>query len=437
MSCSLQDIFCRHFAAYAATRALHPREWRAAACISQCYGPALGTHVLRCPEGHFERIQYHACRHRSCPRCAEPARARWLAAQLDRLLPCAHHHVIFTLPHSLLPLWEFNRAALTQLLFECVRDTLLTLLADPRRLGAMPGILMSLHTWGRNLSHHPHVHCLVTAGGLSPEGRWVAARDPLLVHHDPLRALFRGKFLGRLNALLCEQQLALPPRQDRHHWHAITRGLYEVAWNLKVMPAYAHGQGVSMYLARYVKGGPIAKDRRLSCDHGHVRMPYTDHRLRRTRYLTLPTQEFMARILWHASPQGQHTTRHAGLYCGARARLRAAAAAELGKLPGPWPRPSVPAPAPAPTAAAAAATSASHPCPVCSRPMVRQRGLPAARWRSEISLHRPTPPPAQHSERCPTPRSTATPIGMRHWPRNRGADDHRLRGQHRTPMGAR
>ena len=420
---SLQDIFRQHFPAYAASRKLHPRERRAASCISQCYGPALGTHILRCPEGHFERIVYHACRHRSCPRCAQAARARWLDAQLARLLPCPHHHVVFTLPHSLLPLWEFNRKDLTELFFECVRDTLLTLLGERKRLGAMPGILMSLHTWGRNLSHHPHMHCLVTAGGLSSEGHWVASRDPLLVHHKPLRELFRGKFLGLLNGLLRDEELALPPCQDRQYWHDLIATLYKVAWNLKVLPAYPHGEGVSIYLARYVKGGPIADDRRLTCRDGRVRMPYTDHRQRNTQHLELSAAEFISRILWHAPPQGQHTTRHAGLYCGARMRLRVAAAAELAKQPGPWPRPRTPA-APAPTATAPAGTTAApclpaiptstaRPCPVCSAPLLRWVGLPAARRRSEISQYRlqyrPIPPPLAAAGRCPTPRSTADP----------------------------
>jgi len=435
MSCSLQDIFRQHLPGYTASRKLHPREWRAASCISQCYGPALGTHVLRCPEGHFERIQYHACRHRSCPRCAEPARARWLDAQLTRLLPCPHHHVVFTLPHSLLPLWEFNRAALTQLFFECVRSTLFTLLADARRLGAMPGLLMSLHTWGRNLSHHPHMHCLVTAGGLSPQGRWVASRDPLLVHHNPLRALFRGKFLGRLNGLLRQQQLALPPHQDRLFWHALIRTLYKVPWNLKVLRAYPHGQGVSIYLARYVKGGPIAQDRHLSCHDGLVRMPYTDHRHHRTLHLNLPAHEFIARILWHAPPQGQHTTRHAGLYCGARTRLRAMAAAELATLPGPWPRPRKSA-VPAPAVDLEPRATAARACPVCCEPLLRSVGLPAARRRSEFSQYRPIPPPRAAAERCPTPRSTADPTRRGTPARQQPANHHLSPGRCAPPRGA-
>ena len=151
MRCTLQDIFVQHFPAYAATRTLHRRQQRAAQCISQCYTPALGSHVLRCPAGHYERLQPHACRHRSCPRCVEPARSRWIDSQMLRLLPCAHFHTVFTVPHELLALWAFNRSVMTQLLFDCARSSLLDLMADPLRMGVLPGLLMSLHTWGRNL----------------------------------------------------------------------------------------------------------------------------------------------------------------------------------------------------------------------------------------------------------------------------------------------
>ena len=121
MRCSMQEIFREHFGSFAATRALHPRELRAAWCISHCYTAALGGHLLECPDGHHSFIQYHACRHRSCPRCADAPRQRWLASALDLLLPCPHCHVVFTLPHALIPLWEFNRAWFNQLLFDCVR----------------------------------------------------------------------------------------------------------------------------------------------------------------------------------------------------------------------------------------------------------------------------------------------------------------------------
>lgn len=314
MRCTLQDIFVQHFPAYAATRTLHRRQQRAAQSISQCYTPALGSHVLRCPEGHYERPQPHACRHRSCPRCVEPARSRWIDSQMLRLLPCAHFHTVFTIPHELLALWAFNRSQLTQLLFDCARSSLLELMADPRRLGVLPGLLMSLHTWGRNLSHHPHLHCLVTAGGLDPQGQWKSSRAHVPISAMPLKRLFRGKFLSMLGQSLTHRRLALPDQMDTAYWRSIIRSLYRKDFNVQVGDVYEHGHGVALYLARYVKGGPLPKDRPLYLDGTTVRFEYTDHRDHRTKSLALPVEQFIDRILWHAPPKGQHVTRHAGLY---------------------------------------------------------------------------------------------------------------------------
>lgn len=314
MRCSLQDIFVQHYPAYAATRTLHRRQQRAAQSISQCYTPALGAHSLKCPEGHYERLQPHACRHRSCPRCVEPARSRWIDSQMLRLLPCAHFHTVFTIPHELLALWAFNRSLMTQLLFDCARASLLELLADPRRLGVLPGLLMSLHTWGRNLSHHPHLHCLVTAGGLDAQGQWKSSRAHVPVSAMPLRRLFRGKFLGLLGQSLTHHRLVLPEQMDTSYWRSIIRTLYRKDFNVRVGDVYEHGHGVALYLARYVKGGPLPKDRPLLLDGKTVRFEYTDHRDHRTRSMTLPVQQFIDRILWHAPPKGQHVTRYAGLY---------------------------------------------------------------------------------------------------------------------------
>jgi hypothetical protein len=397
---TLQDIFRQHFPAYAATHALHPREARAAFCISNCFGPALGTHVLRCPEGHFQHVQPHACRHRCCPQCAAYSRSRWIEPLLTRLLPCPHNHAVFTLPHELLPLWEFNRALLSCLFFDCVRQSLLTLLADPRRLGATPGLLMSLHTWGRNLSHHPHIHCLVTSGGLSPQGQWLSCRDPRLLPCPPLRKLLRGKVLGCINALLRLNQLRLPPQQDAQHWFSITRLLYRKHWSLEILPAYPHGRGVALYLTHYAKGGPIPKDRPLHCRDAQVRMSYTSHRDHARHTLVLPVQQFIARVLWHAPAPGLHTTRYAGLYCSALADARRCARDQLpGAMPpSHWPRP-------APPASLARAVAPPERCPVCSAPLLRLPDQPVHR-QDAISLYRPIPPP------IPPPHSAVQPFAQ-------------------------
>jgi hypothetical protein len=381
---SLQDVFARHFASFAATRHLHPRQSQAARCILQCYTEAAGSHLEHCPSGHFSRQRMHACRHRSCPQCAEPARSRWIDAEFARLLPCPHFHVIFTLPHELLPLWEFNRTEFAQALFDSVRSSLLELLADPRHLGATPGLLLSLHTWGRTLSHHPHVHALVSAGGLSPSGAWRSTRPGFLLPLKPLQRLFAGKLLGAVSAQLRSAAWRLPPRQPAPHCQQLIRRLYRRHWNVQINPPYAHGRGVALYLARYARGGPLPRSHALHCDDQHVRFSYTDHRDGQRKWLTLQAAEFIDRLLWHAPPKGAHTLRHAGLYARAhqwhhaQAQIALACASNAGY--------SAPGTVPITTAPRAALECPK--CPTCHLPLLRTFIRPPPRYES---------PPAQIS----------------------------------------
>ena len=435
MRSSMQDIFNAHFDSYAQQHTLHSRESRAAWCIRNCGTPAMGSHTLACPEGHFEQVQHPPCRHRSCPRCARRPRQLWIDSQLARLLPCPHFHVVFTLPHVLLPLWSFNRAAMASLLFDCVRDSLLELMADPNRLGVRPGLLMALHTWGRNLSQHPHVHCLLSAGGIDIQGHWKAGSTSFLLPLKPLQTLFRGKLLARLKTQLSAQQLCLPPRQALPHWLACIRQLYLQHWNIEIQPPYDHARGVALYLARYVKGGPVPSDRPLSIDsHGLVRMPYTDHRDGRTKTLCLPVHEFIARVLWHAPPKGLHTVRYGGLYsCAASAQYRAAHDAlqsDSSRASSAAP-PSQPPPLP-PT------------CPTCHRPLLTRFAHPRAHQNREFSysVSSPSQHPSQHPSRHlraprPNPSFKPTPDGVAHWPSSAGPAAHfALAVQRATPSGA-
>lgn len=328
--CTMRDIFQQHAANHAASRSLHPRESRAAWCIANCYTPAMGSHVLACPQGHCAIEQPHACRHRSCPRCAERPRQLWADAQLARLLPCPHFHVTFTLPHELLALWEYNRERFTQALFDAVRGTLLALLGDPRHLGATPGLLLALHTWGRTLSRHPHVHALVSAGGCTREGRWIATRGGWLLPLKPLQRLYAGKLLAALRALLQAGQLRLPAGLGAAQCDHLLGRLYRKHWNIEVRPPYDSARGVALYLARYAKGGPLPQSRPLYLESAgtQVRLEYRDHRDGRAKQLRLAAGEFIARILWHAPPKGVHCVRHAGLYASAaRGHHRSAAIA--------------------------------------------------------------------------------------------------------------
>ena len=415
MRCSLQDVFDQHFDAFARGRSLHPRESRAAWCIRNCYTSGCGSHFLRCPAGHFSVQQLHACRHRSCPRCAPSTRCGWIDAQLTRLLPCPHFHVVFTLPHELLPLWAFNRPALTSLFFDCVRSTLLELMADPRHLGATPGLLLALHTWGRNLSQHPHIHALVSAGGLSPALRWVPTRTGFLLPLKPVQLLFSGKLLSGLLGLLDSAALRLPPAQSAQQCAALLQRLRNKHWNVQINAAYASGRSVTLYLARYAVGGPLPAQRPLFMAHGLVSLPYTDHRDSRSKWLHLPAHEFIARILWHSPAKGQHTVRHAGLYAAAARTHHRQALIALSCASSPRTVPSraaaLPtssAPACAPACAPIKRTAPAPLCPTCATPLWRSfttRSEP----RNEISLSQFDLPRSTSSHLGPTHRSTGPP----------------------------
>jgi hypothetical protein len=372
MRCSLQEVFAEHFDAYAQGRTLHPRESRAAWCIRHCFRPELGYHVLECAQGHHRVTHFHACRHRSCPRCAARPREQWLAAQLAQLLPCPHFHVIFTLPHELIVLWQFNRSWFNQLLFDCVRLTLLQLCADARHLGATPGLLMALHTWGRTLSHHPHVHCLVSAGGVAADGLWRSARAAFLLPLRPLQHLFRGKLLAALRQALREQRLRLPASTGSQHWLDVVKSLYRKHFNIQINPPYAHGRSVAIYLSRYVTGGPIAADRALSLHNSAVSFSYIDHRDQQRKTLRLHSHEFIARILWHAPPRGQHTVRRAGLYASALQRQHGQAALAL--QPFAPPRPQQPL-----VCTLSDNIAPTLQCPTCGSTLYKQFFAPARR----------------------------------------------------------
>ena len=383
MRSSLQDIFRDHFAHYAQGRALHPREWRAGSAIRDCHSAALGGHVLSCEHGHDSRVQYNACRHRSCPTCADKPRQQWLQRELPRLLPCDHHHAVFTLPHEFIALWECNRAWINALLFDSARASLLELCADERHLGARPGLLMALHSWGRTLSRHPHVHCLVSAGGLDAGGRWRAPRrGAWLVPVKALAALYRGKLLHALKRALVEQRLQLPRGQDAAYWLKRIAAQYRTHWNVQLGAPYAHGRGVALYLARYVKGGPLAGKRALDVEHGRVSLDYVDHRDRRAKTLVLTAHDFIERVLWHAPPRGQHLVRRGGLYATSARGHHRRCVQHLTPQAMPEPQPTsawrVPAGAPATVPVAT--------CRVCAAPLLRTASLLPAHRGGEYSM---------------------------------------------------
>jgi hypothetical protein len=289
-----------------------------------CRSMALGGHVKKCPNGHVEGVWYNSCGHRSCPQCSHLPRERWLEKQKARLLACDHFHVIFTIAHELDDLWRLNSRVMMEVLFRSARDTLFELLADDRHLGGRVGVMMALHTWGRTLSFHPHVHCLVTGGGLTSRGEWHAVRNGYLLPVRVVRDLFRGKFLDGIVKALEQGQLKLPVQTSEQRLKNLLRQLGRKKWNVCIRERYSHGTGVITYLARYVRGGPLSNQKLECVDEAGVRFRYRDHRDGKVKPMTLRIEEFIERALRHVPEKGMVVLRHYGLYgrCGKALRDR-------------------------------------------------------------------------------------------------------------------
>ena len=344
MECTLRGIFQEHFERYAERRGLPLYVHRAAYWISRCRTAELGGHVRRCPAGHVERAFYNSCHQRGCPQCQALATEAWLERQRARLLACAHHHLIFTIPHELNALWRWNRPAMAQLLFDAVRAVLFELLGDPRYLGAKPAFLSALHTWGRSLSLHPHVHVLAADGGLDENGAWVRPRRSHFLPARVLMLLFRGKLLAALREATERGTLRLPPDSSRERTLSLLNRLGRKKWNVHIRARYAHGQGVTAYLARYLKGGALKNTQLVSADASCVRFRYTPHRDEddgpsQPMLMTLSPEAFFDRYLTHIAPPRLQSVRGYGLYGQRQGAALDQARAALGQTPVEEPEP--------------------------------------------------------------------------------------------------
>ena len=323
---------------------LAPHAQRAVERICLCRTAALGGHAQACPEGHVERQWYNSCKHRSCPECNFTSVERWLARQKIRMLDCDYYHVIFTLPHELHPLWLSAVGAMTGLLFGAIRDTLFELLGDPKYLGAEPGLIVGLHTWGQTATLHPHGHCLVTGGGMTSEGLWRAARNGYLLPGRVARDLFRGKMLAAIRVEIGKGKLTAPEGlRDRQVLNLLNK-LGRKKWNVCVRERYAHGNGLLTYLGRYLRGGPMSNRRIVRFDAERVRFSYRDYRDdesdgNKRREMELETGEFLRRLMLHVPEPGRKVIRSYGLYAGSRRRDLDLCRELLGQEPIPDPEP--------------------------------------------------------------------------------------------------
>lgn len=309
--------------------------------IAACRTAVLGGHVKRCEKGHVLGAWYNGCRNRSCPRCACGRVRKWLERQVQTLLGCAHHHIIFTIPHELNVLWLRNYAVMAEVLFATARESLFELSADARYLGGKPGAIMALHTWGQQLVLHPHVHCLVTAGGVDEEGRWVGSGRASMLPAEPLKRLFRGKFLYAVRGLARRNRLVLPDGWGCGDVYRLCAEGEHKRWNVYVCERYPNPVGVLSYLGRYLNGGPISEKRLLSLEAEVVSFEYKDYRDRdgrgqpKVKVLRLSASEFVTRFLRHVTPKSFHLVRGYGLYRsgGTTEELRQRVRAELPLTP--------------------------------------------------------------------------------------------------------
>ncbi len=322
-SLEVADIFRAAGPAYRADHAGHLslHQLKVMSAIAHCRTAVMGGHVEACTDcGHW-RIAYNSCRNRHCPRCQGSAARAWLVEREADLLPVGYFHVVFTLPAEVADIAFHNKALVYDLLFRAGSETMLTIAADPRHLGARIGITAVLHTWGSAMTHHPHVHMIVPGGGIAPGGeRWVSSRPAFLLPVRVLGALFRRLFLARLIALHDAGKLAffgnLAHLTERRAFLRHLSPVRKKRWVVYAKAPFAGPAAVLAYLARYTHRVAISNSRLIAFNTGNVTFGYKDYRRSgpdRQQVMTLAADEFIRRFLLHVLPRGFHRIRHYGL----------------------------------------------------------------------------------------------------------------------------
>jgi len=341
--------------------------------IEQCRSAALGGHVERCEDCGHSRIAYNSCRNRHCPKCQGAAAQDWLAAREADLLPVGYFHVVFTLPAEISPIAYQNKPVVYDLLFRTAAETLLTIAADPKHLGARIGATAVLHSWGSTMTHHPHIHMIVPGGGISLDGaRWVRCKPGFLLPVWVLSRLFRRLFLTALADAHAAGRLAFFGKIQHLHRREVFAAhlapLKRKKWFVYTKPPFAGPQAVLAYLARYTHRVAISNSRLVALDERGVTFRYKDYRSGRARYptMTLSADEFIRRFLLHVLPKGFHRIRHYGLLASASCKANIARARQLMAAP----MAEVDPPAVRDTADPDATTDHRLPCPCCGGRMI-------------------------------------------------------------------
>ena len=338
-SIEVADIFRAAGSAYRAAHAgrLSLAQLKVMSAIENCRTAALGGHVEACEDCGQWRIAYNSCRNRHCPKCQGAAARTWLAEREADLLPVGYFHVVFTLPAEVADIAFQNKALVYDLLFKAASETMLTIAADPKHLGARIGITAVLHTWGSAMTHHPHVHMIVPGGGIAPDGsRWISSRPAFLLPVRVLGKLFRRLFLTRLVALHDAGRLGffgtLAHLIDRRAFLRHLAPVRTKRWVVYAKAPFAGPEAVLAYLSRYTHRVAISNSRLIAFDQDGVTFRYKDYRrdgADRRQVMTLAADEFIRRFLLHVLPRGFHRIRHYGLLAGSAHRASLALARKL------------------------------------------------------------------------------------------------------------
>jgi hypothetical protein len=372
------DIFRAHGPHWRHAQAGHLSlgQLKVMSAIERCRRAELGGHVLHCQACEHTQIAYNSCRNRHCPKCQASAARRWLQARQAELLPVEYYHVVFTLPGPISDIAYYNKSVLYSLLFKAAAETLLTIAADPKHLGARIGATLVLHTWGSAMTHHPHVHGIVPGGGLSLDGeRWVACRPGFFLPVRVLSRLFRRLFLEQLSDAHRAGKLqffgdhqALAEAKTFADW---LKPLHHCEWVVYAKRPFAGPDAVLAYLSRYTHRIAIANSRLIALDEQGITFEWKDYRAKercRHKTMTLAAYEFIRRFLLHVLPAGFHRIRHYGLIANTTRTDNLTRARELlmGK--------ETDAPTDAATNGADTADgsneSATYVCPDCGGPMI-------------------------------------------------------------------
>jgi hypothetical protein len=369
----LADILRKYGPAWRQANAGHVSlsQLKVMSAIEACRTEALGGHVAGCAKCGHHHISYNSCKNRHCPKCQGPAARDWMEARAEDLLPVEYFHVVFTLPAEIARIAYWNKKAVYGLLFKASAETVTTIAADPKRLGAKVGMTSVLHTWGSALTHHPHVHMIVPGGGLSPDGtRWIACKPGFFLHVRVLSRLFRRLFLEGLMGLQRSGQLVffndLAGLADTRAFTAWLAPFRKADWVVYAKPPFGGPDAVLAYLSRYTHRVAISNTRLVSADAETVAFRWKDYRIKsgdRQKVMRLATPEFIRRFLIHVLPDGFHRIRHYGLLASATRKVNIANIRTL--LGTPHPEQATP---PTPAAEIIPLTL-REPCPCCGGPM--------------------------------------------------------------------